>query len=781
METPSIRLACDVLVIGAGVSGYCAAIQAGRLGCRTVLVEKDEVLGGNAGPNLGVGITGADRYSAYATETGVIHELHEEGGWIGAFTQSSPGSMGYSISRRFEALVQQKLREAGVKVLKRHYAQQPLMAEDGRIAAVLCQDLAAFRAVRIDVRHVVVETSGDGEIGALAGADFDMGSEGRNEFGERSAPPERTSNVQGTSLVAIAHRVDHEVPFVAPPGIPPFQPRVWHSRIGSFLSHHNGWFSPRRDLFFLYVTETGGNRDTIRDDGEIYEALLDQLWAEWDHIKNGPHREEAACWDLLWVSPRAGKRESRRFLGDVVLTQAHLEDGVFFPDDIAWGGHDLDDHQPLGDGSNIFAHSIPPLYGIPLRACFSRNVPNLLMGGRLISATHLAHSSTRVMKTGGAVGQGIGYAAALCCAQACTPRQLYETHLDTLRAGLFDADAAIAAPHPRLPGDLAPDAAVAASSETRYNDQEPGQAVPLIAPAGLLLWDWPERIQSLDLHLHNTTDEPVTVTVRIKRPATERKWWSMDEYHRLQRNDLRDHAWRDVATLAATLQPDHKGWLTVAPQQPIPVEPKDGTRDDDRLLITLDEDRRVQWALADRPANGPGLIATMVEHSHHSEQWVRLNAVPALRLSPPPSLGEAVNVINGCKQRLSRAPLNMWLSAPHQPLPQDIVLTWDTPRAIGTVVLIFDNLTADRSDYPWEEGPPVLPQLVRDYEIAVRTGTEDWQTLLTETGNVHRHRRHALHRSVAADSLRLRVTATHGASMQARLYEIRVLAAPGGS
>ncbi|MDF1514756.1 MAG: FAD-dependent oxidoreductase, partial [Anaerolineae bacterium] len=86
IEKSTKHYACDVLVIGAGVSGYCAAIQSGRLDCTTILVEKDSVLGGNAGPNVGVGITGADRYNAYGSETGLIHELHEQAAWVQAFT-----------------------------------------------------------------------------------------------------------------------------------------------------------------------------------------------------------------------------------------------------------------------------------------------------------------------------------------------------------------------------------------------------------------------------------------------------------------------------------------------------------------------------------------------------------------------------------------------------------------------------------------------------------------------------------------------------------------------
>jgi flavin-dependent dehydrogenase len=119
---------CDVLVIGSGAAGYCAAIQAGRSGCRTILIEKDPVLGGNSGPMLGVGITGADRFAHYAAETGIIHEIQEEGAWIEAWGVVRSGA--YTISRRFEALVQNTLEAAGVTVLKSHYAREPVM--DGR-------------------------------------------------------------------------------------------------------------------------------------------------------------------------------------------------------------------------------------------------------------------------------------------------------------------------------------------------------------------------------------------------------------------------------------------------------------------------------------------------------------------------------------------------------------------------------------------------------------------------------------------------------------------------
>jgi hypothetical protein len=764
-----ITYECDVLVIGSGVSGYCAAIQAGRCGCDTILVEKDEVLGGNSGPNLGVGITGADRYNAYATETGIIQELQEDAAWTHAYTHISPGTMPYNISRRFEAVVQEHLEKAGVRVLKRHFAKNPIM-DDNRIVAVMAEDLAAFRTVKINVKRVVIEASGDGHIGSLAGADFDMGSEGRDEFGERSAPPERTNLVQGTSLVAIAHRTDHEVVFIPPPiTSSDFQPRIWHGGISGFLRHHDGWFSDRFDLRFLYITETGGNIDTIEDDARIYEMLLRQLWAEWDHIKNGPHKDEAKCWDLLWVSPKAGKRESRRFLGDYILTQMDLEDGRLFPDDIAYGGHDLDDHKPLGDGSNIFAHSIPPLYGIPYRCCYSRNIANLLTAGRLISATHLAHSSTRVMRTGGAIGQAVGMAAALCCEYDCNPRDIFNNRLDELQQRLLRADATILTkPLDQRTSDLARSATVSATSEMRFNDQEPGELVPLIAHAGNILWDWHPHLDSVEFFLKNDSEVEQNLSVSVYRTRREQKWKNTDDFQSYGWNDLRVDAFYKITTVEAILPIGYEGWYDVAFPERVHLGEKDVTSDDDRVIIALGKNENVRWAVAERLCE----IAEMVELSHHRPQWKPLRAMGTMRLSPAPNLGEAENVINGFHRRFSRGPTNMWLSDPKQGLPQELVLSWPEAQEFDRVSLTFDNLPQHRHENPWESGKRVLGSCVKEYELAVWKN-DGWRGIVTEDCNYHRFRNHSFETTVTT-KLRLRILAIYGGDQAARVYQFSV-------
>ncbi len=757
---------CEVLVVGSGIAGICAAIQAGRSGRDTILLEKDEVLGGNCGPNLGVGITGAERYHAYAVETGILQELREEGCRVDAMTHTGRGAMGYSISRRFEAVIQAALRAAGVTVLKRHYARAPLVTAD-RIVGVIAEDLAAFRTVQIDVSGCVIEASGDGEIGALAGADFDMGSEAHEEFGERSAGPERSHLVQGTSLVAIAHRTEQEVHYTPPAGTSEFTPRVWHGSIGSFIHHHGGWLDRPSGLMFLYVTETGGHLDTIRDDSAIYERLLDQLWAEWDHLKNGPHREEARCWDLLWVSPKAGKRESRRFLGDYILTQTDLEAGRRFPDDIAYGGHDLDDHRPLGEGSNIFAFSIPPLYGIPYRACYSRNIANLYLAGRLISATHLAHASTRIMGSGAAVGQAVGLAAALCLDYGCLPRELGEQHLAALQDGLVATDATILCRPRADAGDLARQARVTATSEWRYNDQAPTQLVPLIAPAGIVLWDWPTRLRQVELYLKNDTDQEQELTLTVAHAQPQRRWLSMDEYHTTGWNDLRAAAFADCHAIRLGVPAGFAGWLA-GDLGDLELPPKDPTGDDDRILISLSENPHVRWGLTGDDCE----ITQTVELSHHSPTWRPVGARGTLKLTPPPPLGEAANAVNGFHRRFGRGPTNLWLSDPRDGLPQELELQWDSPQRISRICLTFDNLERDSHANPWHAGTLAAGRCVRDYELALLT-EQGWREVATVEGNVRRCRTHDCE-PVTATALRLRVLATNESGWGARVYEVRV-------
>lgn len=780
----------DVLVIGAGVSGCCAAIQAGRAGADVVLIEKDSVLGGNSGPNLGVHITGADRYHHFSSEMGIIGELAEQQAWCMAHTHVSPGTLNCNISRRYEAIVQTALEEAGVRVFKQHYAREPIV-NDGRIVAVEVEDMASLCLKRIDVRSTVIEASGDGQIASLAGAEFRYGREARDEHGERSANKEADHFVQGTSLMVIAQNTHRPIEFIPPPNLPPYEPRLWFGKPGD--GWHERTFCEERDLLFLYMTESGGKLDTIKDDAKIYETLLKQVWAEWDHIKNGPHAEAARNWDLVWISPKAGKRESRRFLGDVILRQQDLETPAHFSDAVAYGGFDVDDHVPHGNTANITSHSIPPLYDIPFRALYSKDIENLFLAGRLVSATHLAHSSTRLMRTGSVIGQAVGMAAAICAEQNCTPREIMNRHIKELRQRLLRSDATILGLANHDVDDLARSARVEATSEVTFNDQRLDDLLPLDCHRGFMLYDWPSDLRCVRLYLKNDSDHPQWIHLTVSQTKFERRWKTHEEFMTWRWRDYRTERFEALAVIKSVIKPDWEGWVTFELSSKINLNPKDPACEEDRLLLTIEPVPDVAWGACEEPCE----IALSVEREASEEIWrPLLNQTNSgskveypdphspcaclphskrmmVELDPTPSVGEAGNIINGFHRRFSTAPTNMWIARPEEPLPQAVTLLLPNETPCDTVEITFDTLYDDYNDMPHNFGPRAAGMCVKDYSVEIRVHGE-WEKVATIKGNYHRRRNHHF-ATKTIDALRIVVDAVNESSrFSARIYEVRL-------
>jgi flavin-dependent dehydrogenase len=169
----------DVLVIGAGLAGICASIAASRLGCSVTLVEKSLVLGGNSGPDAGVHPSGAHRFHTFAAETGIIEELIETAAWQEAKTIST--DMHYNSHMLWDGVLYRALLDAGVQVLRSHYARD-CVVEDGIIQSVIVEDTGAYRTKVIKIGTAVIESSGDGHIADRAGADWRQGREAKSMY-----------------------------------------------------------------------------------------------------------------------------------------------------------------------------------------------------------------------------------------------------------------------------------------------------------------------------------------------------------------------------------------------------------------------------------------------------------------------------------------------------------------------------------------------------------------------------------------------------------------------
>jgi hypothetical protein len=174
---------------------------------------------------------------------------------------------------------------------------------------------------------------------------------------------------------------------------------------------------------------------------------------------------------LEWVGFVPGKRESRRFVGQYVLTARDLFASRPFPDAIAYGGWPIDTHPPEGvdapDQPPCEQHHLPYLYDIPLRACVAVNRRNLLLAGRNVSASHLAFASTRVMATCAVIGQGVGTAVALGLRAKVAPADIADDAvlMGRIQQQLLRDDAFLLDHVNHDVADLARSAAVVGSSE----------------------------------------------------------------------------------------------------------------------------------------------------------------------------------------------------------------------------------------------------------------------------------------------------------------------------
>jgi hypothetical protein len=452
----SRHLETDFLVAGGGLAGICAALAAARHGARVVLVQDRSVLGGNASSEIKMHAVGADCHGKKpgARESGLIEELQLE-------DAARNPHRSYS---QWDLLLYEKVKlEPNITLL----LDTDLVAADVTARPDGRRVIRSVRAVRQPTEDEFTITAtyfadctGDGRLGAEAGADCQIGREAKSAFGETLARDVADRQTLGSSILITGRRHDRPQPFATPTWARRFQKSDFKHR--PILSYEYGywWF------------EWGGQLDSIKDNERIRHELLRIALGVWDYIKNSGHHPDSANWALEWVGALPGKRESRRFLGPHVLTEHDVLGGKIFPDQVAYGGWPIDLHPPSGvdvpDEPPYTPTHFPHLYSIPLRSYHSRNVANLFFAGRNISASHVGFASTRVMKTCAVGGQAIGTAAALWleprAAEADIAAQSTPERLHALQQTLLRDDAFLPGVRNEDPLDLARGATATASS-----------------------------------------------------------------------------------------------------------------------------------------------------------------------------------------------------------------------------------------------------------------------------------------------------------------------------
>ncbi len=408
MNLETIQVRYDLVVVGGGMSGICAAIAAARKGLKTALIHNRPVLGGNASSEIRMHICGAAGFYCNrknARETGIIEELLLE-------NKHRNPNHNFSI---LDTVLWEKVRYQENLTLYLNCHVDQVIMDDRRIDAIHAIQLTTEKSF-VFYAKTFVDTTGDALVSELAGARIMKGTESRDVFNEPHAPLTGNEQTMGNTLMFKAVDTGKPVPFKAP---------FWANKYTEDDLKHRD----HKDIASGYWwIELGGTIDATKDYEEIRDELLKALYGVWDHIKNsGDHGAEN--WDLDWVQFLPGKRESRRVVGDYILTELDLTQGKGFDDTVAYGGWPIDTHTPMGitgkgEGPNRFI-DVKDVYPIPYRCLYAADVDNLMVGGRAISASHLAFASARVMGTTAVIGQAIGTAAALQQKYNLNPRELH--------------------------------------------------------------------------------------------------------------------------------------------------------------------------------------------------------------------------------------------------------------------------------------------------------------------------------------------------------------------
>ncbi|MCR5381927.1 MAG: FAD-dependent oxidoreductase [Lentisphaeria bacterium] len=422
----------DIVVVGGGMAGLCAAISAARHGANVALVHARPVLGGNASSEIRIHISGADqslRQTDYA-ESGLLYELMLE-------NKSRNDTFNYSIWDM--VLFEAAKNEKNLTV----YLNCPMFdcSVDGDIiTSISCFQETTELTLKISA-PLFVDATGNGTLGYFAGADYTQGSESNKEYGEPHAPDQPNNERMGNTILMKAVDTGHPVKYEPPAFAKKLTEHQLRYRVHSKTMKVDASMAPDPeewlrlsacscaavDYGYWWLELMGDGDDIIPDYEKIRDDLMAYAYGLWDHIKNGG-QHGAENFALEWVGALPGMRESRRLLGDYVLNECDILEHRQFDDAVAYGGWCVDLHAPHGlldfDVLPSDCHHFTGVYTIPYRSYYSRNIRNLFLAGRDISTSKLGLASTRILGCCAVGGQTVGTAAALCVKYNVLPREL---------------------------------------------------------------------------------------------------------------------------------------------------------------------------------------------------------------------------------------------------------------------------------------------------------------------------------------------------------------------
>lgn len=408
----------DLVVVGGGIPGTCAACSAAHLGLKVALIQDRPVLGGNGSTEVRVHLNGGVNLPPYRNVGNMTYLMGPHGGGAAREASFYKDDDRLAVCQKYPNL--DLFLSTHVTVVEK---------QGNAISAVIGKNIESGVETRFKGK-LFADCTGDGCVGYLAGADWRMGRECKSDFNEPSALDKPDKMTMGASSMWYTVVTDRQTSF---PELP------W--------AHQFSKESVKPALNGNWDWETGMNHDQIWEFEHIRDNALRAAYGHWSYMKNhaeGKWTDAVKNRELGWLAYICGKRESRRLLGDIVLREQDITSNRQWEDACVPCTWAIDLHYPTQHNTKYFAGDEfrtyfvpgkkPPRYAIPYRTLYSRNVDNLFMAGRDISVTHIALGTVRVMRTGGMMGEVVGMAAAVCRKNDCNPRAVYTDHLPELIA-----------------------------------------------------------------------------------------------------------------------------------------------------------------------------------------------------------------------------------------------------------------------------------------------------------------------------------------------------------
>ena len=414
-NVPSDKGQYDLVVAGGGVAGMCAAVAAARQGLKVALIHDRPVLGGNNSAEVRVHLGGSIECGPYPNLGNMIKEFgHTKKG-------NAKSAENYEDWKKMSFVE----NEENISLFLNTHVTD-LEMKDGSIEALLARNIETGELMRFSA-PVFSDCTGDASVGYLAGAEWRTGRESLAETGEPGAVEVADRQVLGASVQWNSKDMGKPSPF------PVFE-------YGKVFTEE----SVQKVKGGEWTWETGMLRDQVLEAERVRDHGLLVVYSNWSYLKNHSSvKEEFADRALDWVAYVAGKRESRRLVGDVVLTQNDILNEVPYEDSTCATSWSIDLHYPDPANTAFFpgeefkavcTQEYIEIYPIPYRCFYSKNIPNLFMAGRNISVTHVALGTVRVMRTTAMMGEVVGLAASVCHRHGCLPRDVYRTHFADLQA-----------------------------------------------------------------------------------------------------------------------------------------------------------------------------------------------------------------------------------------------------------------------------------------------------------------------------------------------------------